>query len=219
MKHESRKNGTVARADIYAKITARILASLEKGVRPWVQPWSTGYLEGRISRPLRHNGKPYSGINILLLWSETVLRGFRSPTWMTFRQAAELGAHVCKGETGSTVVYTNGVTRTETAGNGDEVERDIPFLTAYTVFNLEQINNLPDQYLLSLTESSKKDVNRIAATDAFFRGNRSRDPPRWHQCLLCSRSRYHPDAGDQSLSGRGILLRHPRTRTHSLGWS
>ncbi|NTJ11735.1 ArdC-like ssDNA-binding domain-containing protein [Rhizobium lusitanum] len=91
MRQESRKSGQETRVDIYEKITGRIISSLEEGVRPWVQPWSAGHLEGRISRPLRHNGEPYSGINVLLLWSETVARGFRSPTWMTFRQAADLG--------------------------------------------------------------------------------------------------------------------------------
>jgi antirestriction protein ArdC len=173
MRQESSKSGQETRVDIYSKITDRIIASLEEGVRPWVQPWSAGHLEGRISRPLRHNGEPYSGINVLLLWSETVSRGFRSPTWMTFRQAAELGAHVRKGETGSTVVYANRVKKTETAENGDEVERDIPFLKAYTVFNLEQIDDLPDEYLPSLASDPKMNVNRIAAADAFFAATRA----------------------------------------------
>lgn len=167
MRQEDRKSGET-RIDIYAKITDRIVAALEEGVRPWVQPWNTGNLEGRITRPLRHNGEPYSGINVLLLWSETVSRGFRSPTWMTFRQAAELGAHVRKGETGSTVVYANRVKKTETAENGDEVERDIPFLKAYTVFNLEQIDDLPDGYRPSLPENSTTSPDRIATIDAFF---------------------------------------------------
>ena len=56
---------------------------------------------------------PYSGINILMLWAEAVSRGFSSPTWMSFRQATELNAHVKKGEKGSLVVYANSITRTE----------------------------------------------------------------------------------------------------------
>lgn len=65
-------------------------------------------------------------------------------------------------------VYTNRVRRTETADNGGEVERDIPFLKAHTVFNLEQIDDLPDEYLPSLAENPRLDVNRIAAADGFF---------------------------------------------------
>ncbi len=75
------------RVDIYARITDRIVADLEKGVRPWMRPWSVANTAGRITRPLRHNGEPYSGMNVILLWSEAVARGFASPVWMTFKQA------------------------------------------------------------------------------------------------------------------------------------
>jgi len=93
------------RTDIYARITDRIIADLAKGVRPWMQPWHAGNAIGRVTRPLRHNGLPYSGMNVLLLWSEAAARGFTSPTWMTFKQSIELGGAVRKGETGSMVVF------------------------------------------------------------------------------------------------------------------
>jgi len=53
--------------DIYTRITNQIVSHLEKGVRPWVRPWNAEHAAGRITRPLRHNGKPYSGINVLSL--------------------------------------------------------------------------------------------------------------------------------------------------------
>ncbi|MEI2559252.1 ArdC-like ssDNA-binding domain-containing protein, partial [Acinetobacter pittii] len=86
------------------------------------------------------------GINVVLLWSEAVARGFRSPIWMTFKQAIELGAHVRKGESGSLVVYASRFTKTQTDAHGDEVERDIPFLKAYTVFCVDQIDGLPEHF-------------------------------------------------------------------------
>ena len=70
------------RVDLYAKITDRIVAELEKGVRPWVQPWSAANTMGRITRPLRHNGEPYSGMNVLLLGSEGIAGGYSAPSWM-----------------------------------------------------------------------------------------------------------------------------------------
>src|ERR1017187_9697505 len=88
------------RQDIYTRITGKIVASLEAGVRPRIKPWGGENAAGRITRPLRHNGIPYSGINILLLWVSSVEQGFDSPSWMTFRQALELNAHVRKGEKG-----------------------------------------------------------------------------------------------------------------------
>jgi antirestriction protein ArdC len=87
--------------DVYTRITTKIVADLEQGVRTWMKPWNAGNTAGRIMRPLRLNGLPCSGINILMLWAGAVANGFSSPTWMTFRQASELNAHVRKGEKSS----------------------------------------------------------------------------------------------------------------------
>ena len=50
-----------AQPDPHAEITALILADLDAGVRPWTRPWSSG---GAVSRPLRHDGRPYHGANV-----------------------------------------------------------------------------------------------------------------------------------------------------------
>ncbi|KRE11787.1 antirestriction protein ArdC [Bosea sp. Root483D1] len=155
------------RADIYARITQRIVTELEKGVRPWVQPWSAGNATGRVTRPLRHNGEPYTGMNVLLLWSEAMARGYLAPIWMTFRQARELGAHVRKGEANATVIYASRFTRTETDARGDEVEKEIPFLKAYGVFNVEQIEGLPEHYYQGPAPHLDPD-ERIGRADRFF---------------------------------------------------
>ena len=47
---------TTGRSDIYAHVTNRIISDLDNGVRPWHKPWNAGNTEGRITRPLRHNG-------------------------------------------------------------------------------------------------------------------------------------------------------------------
>jgi len=161
-------NTQSSKQDIYARITGQIVAALETGVRPWVRPWNAEHAAGRITRPLRHNGQPYTGINILSLWASATAQGFAAPIWMTYRQATELGANVRKGEKGSPVVYANSITRNETdADSGAEVERDIHFLKGYTVFNVEQIEGLPAQY--TAPASPRLDVPaRIARAESFF---------------------------------------------------
>lgn len=90
---------------------------------------------------------PYRGINIIMLWAEAMEKGYSAPVWMTFKQAQELEAHVRKGERGSLVVYASTLHRTETdEASGEEMERDIPYMKGYTVFNVEQIDGLPEQY-------------------------------------------------------------------------
>ncbi|WP_413712579.1 ArdC family protein [Rhizobium sp. Rhizsp82] len=163
----SRKQET-QRADIYSRITDRIVEDLARGVKPWMKPWHDRNMHGRITRPLRHNGQPYSGMNVLLLWSEGMARGFSSPMWMTFKQALELGAAVRKGETGSTVVFASRFTKTEADGSGVEVDREIPFLKTYTVFNVEQIDDLPEHYHHRPAPVADP-VTRIEVVDRFFR--------------------------------------------------
>ncbi|MBL8552838.1 MAG: DUF1738 domain-containing protein [Phenylobacterium sp.] len=156
-----------SKQDLYSRVTNAIIADLENGVRPWTKPWSAEHLAGKISRPLRSTGEPYSGINVILLWAEAVARGYTAPIWITFRQALALGGHVRKGEHGSTVVYANRITRTEAGEGGEDVERSIPFLKAYTVFNVDQVEGLPAHF--HAVPEPKLDVaQRIDHADAFF---------------------------------------------------
>jgi antirestriction protein ArdC len=166
------RSDSQTRPDLYARVTDAIIADLERGVRTWTKPWSAEHLAGRITRPLRHNLQPYSGINVVLLWSEAVSRGFTAPIWMTFRQALELGGHVRKGEHGATVVYANRITRTETGDDGRDVEREIPFLKAYTVFNVDQVEGLPAPFHATV-EPTLDPAQRIASADAFFAANQA----------------------------------------------
>src|SRR5579863_10493867 len=132
--------GRKMKADVYERITGQIVTELEKGVRPWFKPWNAEHAAGRITRPLRSNGIPYRGINDLMPWSEAITKGYAAPNWMTYKQSPEMNAHVKKGEKGSLVVYANKITRSEIdTVSGDEIEREIPFMRGYTVFNVEQI--------------------------------------------------------------------------------
>ncbi len=137
---------TDLKKDVYTRVTNRIIADLENGVRSWLKPWNAAHPAGSIGKPLRHNGIPYRGMNILLLWCEAMEKGYSAPLWMTYKQAQELGGQVRKGETGSLVVYANSLKRTETDEQGEDFERAIPFMRGYTVFNIEQIDALPAHY-------------------------------------------------------------------------
>lgn len=156
--------------DVYTRITDKIVAELEKGERPWMQPWNAEHAAGKITRPLRHNGLPYSGINVLMLWMEAVERGYGAPLWMTFRQAQELGGHVRKGEKGSLVVYANTIIKTEQdKETGEDIEHKIPFMKGYTVFNVEQIDDLPAHYYAKAQVPQLDPEQRLDRVEQFFR--------------------------------------------------
>ncbi|MCB9973746.1 MAG: DUF1738 domain-containing protein [Rhodospirillales bacterium] len=155
------------KTDIYTRVTNKIVADLEKGEFTWLKPWNADHLAGRIIKPQRHNGAYYQGLNIILLWAACVDRGFTSNRWMTFKQAKELGGHVIKGAKGETVIYADTMVKTETDDTGREVDIPIPFMKSYTVFNVEQIDDLPEDFYQK-PEPLNPDIKRDEALEGFF---------------------------------------------------
>jgi antirestriction protein ArdC len=136
------------RTSLYQEITDKIIAELEAGRVPWVQPWGTTAARASLAMPKNAaTSRCYSGINVLILWSAVVERGFSGQRWLTFRQALGLGGHVRKGETGTTVVYADRFVpdeeRRRAERDGDEPGA-IPFLKRFTVFNTDQCEGLPE---------------------------------------------------------------------------
>lgn len=124
----------VIKIDQYQAITDRIIAALESGTAPWVRPWAAG------AYSLPYNaatGKQYRGINLVLLGAS----GYATAGWMTYNQAQELGGQVRKGERGTQCVFWSKMTKKELDEDGNPVTFCV--LKHFTVFNLDQIDNLP----------------------------------------------------------------------------
>lgn len=154
--------------DVYQRVTDQIVAALEQGVRPWVKPWDATHAAGRINRPLRANGIAYRGINILMLWGTATERGYSAPLWLTYKQAQELGGQVRKGEKGALVVFANTITKTEQdEATGADVDREIPFMKGYTVFNAEQVEGLPAHFY-ALQDPPLSGNERIEKAEGYF---------------------------------------------------
>lgn len=56
-------------------------------------------------------GQPYRGINVLLLWSEAVERGYQSNLWLTYKQAEGMGAQVRREEKSTMCVFFDRITK------------------------------------------------------------------------------------------------------------
>jgi antirestriction protein ArdC len=113
-----------------------------------VQPRGTAAAKAPLAMPANAaTGRGYSGINVLILWGAVIEHGFPVQSWLTFRQALSLGGHVRKGEHGITVVYADRFIpddeKQRARETGDEAQA-IPFLKRFTVFNVAQCENLPD---------------------------------------------------------------------------
>ncbi|MET4294699.1 antirestriction protein ArdC [Bradyrhizobium sp. LB8.2] len=143
-------------ADLYSKVTDSIIKQLEAGVIPWTKPWAIEKKAGIAYVPTNvATGRPYSGINTLLLWAEAMERGFHSHSWMTFKQANDIGAHVRKGEHGSTVVFTKWTEKPDET-SGEMKKKSL--LKTYTVFHVEQLEKLPPAYQATVEPPPETEV-------------------------------------------------------------
>ena len=151
--------------DFAQEVTNRIIEKLEQGVKPWVRPWSAA----GGGRPLRFNGQPYSGVNLLNLWMIGDACGYSSRYWMTYNQALELKGQVRKGERGSLSVYSSTINRTE-QNPVSLVEKTsvIRFLRSYVVFNADQIDGLPSHFYSREETTAPSPSERDAEIAAFF---------------------------------------------------
>ncbi|MGE0765557.1 MAG: ArdC family protein [Hyphomicrobiaceae bacterium] len=219
------------RTSFYDDITNKIIAELEAGRFPWVQPWSTPSAKAQLALPKNAStSRPYSGINVLILWGEVIEKAYSGQSWLTYRQAAALGGHVRQGERGTTVVYADRFipddAKRRAAQSGGEA-RAIPFLKRFTVFNTDQIDDLPEKIATAAPPPPRGTIEPrvealIKATGIDFRigGNRafynpSQDyvqvpPPaaffehrNWHRTALheCGHAVGHPSRLNRDLTG------------------
>ena len=112
--------------NVYEIVTQAIIEKLEADNCPWKRPWITSAPKNLVS------GKEYRGINTFMLGAS----GFCRPEWLTFNQAAKLGASVKAGERSNMVVYFNVGEERVNAKTG---KLSKPFLLRYSrVFNISQ---------------------------------------------------------------------------------
>ena len=133
-----------ARVDVKHEVARAVIAAMEAGNTPWQRPWAASAL--RPMNPI--TGNAYRGINRILLG---LAGSRRSNHFMTYRQAAEKGWQVRKGEKGTMIVKVVELGRDDAAAAPERDEaasekdqgRSLRALRRYWVFNAEQIDGIP----------------------------------------------------------------------------
>lgn len=152
--------------DIYQEVTDKIIAQMEQGRVPWVKPWNGTKIDSAAMPYNAVSQKPYSGINILLLWDAINENDFGSAGWLTFKQAKALGGTVRRGEKGSRIVYADKFIPKEEREAAKREGRDPNetwYLKTYCVFNLEQCDGLPED--LTGAKVTLSEFQRIEAAE------------------------------------------------------
>lgn len=149
------------RRDIHADITNQLIAAIEADPGRPTLPWRRG--GGALNMPVNAlTGKSYSGINVLNLWVMAEVKHYATPIWGTYRQWAEKGAQVRKGETASLVVFYKEYEVTPEAENADDNgKRRVAKGSA--VFNASQV----DGYELPSNGEDLGPIARLERADGF----------------------------------------------------
>ncbi len=132
-------------------VAEKLIEQLKAGTAPWQRPWEPGGASAYL--PMNPTtGKRYKGINAIHLMAQ----GRSDGRWMTYKQAAAVGAQVRKGEKGTPVQYwkfSEEQNKVDESGRpvlnakGEPVKETVqlerPRVFFATVFNAEQIDGLP----------------------------------------------------------------------------
>ena len=136
---------------VYDQVAARIVKALEAGTPPWLCPFAR-------LRQMPYNvttGKTYQGVNVLLLWLTQMDMNYPTNGWLTYKQMLSVGGTLKPKD--AVVGYRKGDQET-TAGirmvewapkdlppAHDGSEQRLKAVRFFNVFNVAQIDNLPEQ--------------------------------------------------------------------------
>jgi antirestriction protein ArdC len=161
------------RQPVHDLITSRMVELLERGTVPWRSGWTRSPVGSPRSAS---TGKVYRGINHFLLAVAAQAAGYARSSWITFRQAKELGGSVRKGEKGLPCIFWRVLD-----GGTDADERDTDaaddgaarssgrrrfVVRYYTVFNVQQCDGLPAH----LVDSSSMPAKVITPCESIVSG-------------------------------------------------
>ena len=147
------------RRDVHQDVTTKIINTIEAGAGAWSMPWHAH----KAGMPANATtGAEYRGVNVLSLWVGGLAGGFSTNLWASYRQWAEKGHQVRKGEKGTMIVYYGTSTVRDPAEGGDDAERKFRFLKYSHVFNAAQVEGFqaPEVERPNLAQ-------RIAAAESF----------------------------------------------------
>lgn len=160
------------RGDVYARVTDHIVAAIEAGAGDFSMPW---HHDGSDTvRPLNAvTQRAYRGVNVVALWTAAQALDYPTGVFATYRQWAQLGAQVRKGEHGHLVVFWK-IGDRDGEASGAEIEPPDSesngragrrfFARGFTVFNAAQV----DGYAPGADAPRLPDSERVAHADAFF---------------------------------------------------
>lgn len=164
--------------DIYQKVTDQIVSAIEAGAGQWKMPWHCKNV-ARVSPVNVISRKAYRGVNTLVLWTAAQVKGYTSTEWGTYKQWAEKGAQVRKGEKSTQIVFwkfaksgddqTDDATPVTPEGHAPRAYGSkLLFCKGYHVFNAAQVDGYTSDVAPIVPETVEEKNSRIDHAEQFF---------------------------------------------------
>ena len=129
--------------ELAESVTALVIKQLEEGTIPWRKPWN---VNGLVPTSLQ-SGKPYRGINHLILSIMMQMHGYERNLWVTYKQAQALGGNVSKGQKGTEVILWKPLEVKDPLD--PDAKKKVLMMKSFHVWNVAQCENLtiPEKFL------------------------------------------------------------------------
>lgn len=148
-------------------IVEKLIVTMESDTTgAWIKPWNSTF-------PMNYSSKRnYNGVNIWILWTIAQLKNYPTNYWLSFQNIQALGGRINKGEKSTPVFFFKTMTIKETDDkSGEEVEKTIPLLKSYNVFNISQtdlkIEEINDTTIIPTVEEFISNVEIEIRQDTF----------------------------------------------------
>lgn len=182
-------------------VVERLIRQMEEGTGPFVQPWDARMDLGLPMNPT--TGKTYKGGNLLHLWALQNAWDVRDNRWMTYKQAAAVGAQVRKGEKASVIEFWDWspVEEAKRSGDPELIAKAHPKVFFPRVFNASQIDGLPELALTAqrpepeIHQACEKVIQDSGAKISHDGGNQAFYRPMTDSIHLPERNTFHSASG------------------------
>ena len=167
--------------DIHQELTNAVVESLE-AIREqygkdhegfaWDKPW----IDTSNGMPRNVDGKPYRGINVLLLLIQASKMGYTQNIWGTFKAWKDKGGTIVKGSKSTRITFYKSYVAKD---KETDEENKFFILKTFNVFNIAQVEGVTiqddNQTLTNTVERDKLIDSFVAQTNAILKdgGNRA----------------------------------------------
>src|ERR1019366_7717361 len=143
--------------DTYQRITDYVIGQLEKGEIVWQKNWNSLGLPKNIVTNLC-----YKGWNVFFLNFVTAYHGYKTPYFITYKQAMDKGGTIFRGQKGFQVVWWTTIedkSHTIKKENGEEKYSTYRVPRIHTVFNIDQTHGIEFPKVEKLFRSHTLKIN------------------------------------------------------------